>query len=72
VSGQNTSKDFPEQNSANLVNGQYKPAKAARHKNSKQQDTQVTKKSKGLKKKMFKIAAEAKKSADNSSKVNKP
>lgn len=56
--------DFPEENPANFVNGQFNPVEAARLRALEQQKSQVVKESQALQQKMFEIAAEAKKNAN--------
>ena len=62
--------DFPEENPANLVNGQFNPTEAARLRMLENQKTQVAQESKALQKKMFDMAAEAKQLAEKSNQEN--
>ena len=52
--------DFPEENPANLVNGQYNPIEAARLRALEAQKVEVAKQSQVLQQKMFEIASAAK------------
>jgi len=55
--------DYPEENPANWVNGQYNPTDAARQRAVDEQNMQVAKQSEALQRKMFEMATEAKSAA---------
>jgi hypothetical protein len=61
--------DFPEENPANCVNGQFDPNAAARQRTIEESNRLVAKESQFLQQKMFEIAKEAKRAkTDNGSK----
>ena len=55
--------DFPEENLANWVDGRFDPAGAARRRAHEAQSRQVAEDSKALQRKMFQMAADAKRAA---------
>lgn len=60
--------DFPEENPANWVGGQFDPKAAAQQRETEKHSEKVAMESRALQRKMFEMAAEAKRAAAERSK----
>lgn len=60
--------DFPEENPSNWVSGKFNPRGAAQQRENEQQSEKVAVESRLLQRKMFEMAAEAKRAATERSK----